>query len=89
VDSTKPSQGDLGSGLTRDDTDTVVHHSSPESPVISKQNETKMVPKLGETMIYERLLFTTGPYSLLRKNLTKRVGTAPLPATDLENNGIG
>jgi len=40
-------------------------------------------------MIYERLLFLTGAYGLLRKNLTKRLGTAPLPATDLENTGIG
>jgi len=40
-------------------------------------------------MTYERLLFMTGPYGLLRKNLTKRPGTAPLPATDPENTGIG
>lgn len=40
-------------------------------------------------MIYERLLFLTGPYGLLRKNLTERLATAPLPATDPRNTGIG
>ena len=62
---------------------------NPEFTVICKQSKTKAVSKQGEAMIYERLLFMTGPYGLLRKNLTKRLGTAPLPATDPDNTGIG
>jgi hypothetical protein len=48
-----------------------------------------VVSKYCEAMIYERLLFLTGPYGLLRNNLTKRLGTGPVPATDPENTGIG
>jgi hypothetical protein len=61
---------------------------NPEFTVISKQSKTKAVSKQGEAMIYERLLLLTGPHGLLRKNLTKRLGTAPLPATHPENTGI-
>lgn len=62
---------------------------NPEFTVICKLSKMKAVSKQGEAMIYERLLFLTGPDGLLRKNLTKRPGTAPVPATDPENTGIG
>jgi len=60
---------------------------NPEFTVTSKQSKTKAVSKQGEAMIYERLLFMTGPYGLLKKNLTKRQGTAPVPATEPRNMG--
>jgi len=61
--------------------------SDPEFTVISKQSQTKAVSKWGVDMIYERLLFADRGVWSAEKILTKRLGTAPVPATEPRNIG--